>query len=149
MPDEPTPTPNSVVINAKVENVTGTTAIGTQINQKVTEIKFSGLPPNEQAEISKAFADFRAEVEREAPPAVKDEAVRQATEIERAAAAPTPDLGAIATARRWFLDHAPTLFGAVTAVLANPILGKVVQAAGDAVADEFKRRFPDSVPTEK
>ena len=55
----------------------------------------------------------------------------------------------MATARRWLLDHVPTLFGTITAVIANPILGKVVQAAGDAVADEFKRRFPDSFPADE
>ena len=50
----------------------------------------------------------------------------------------------MAEARRWFLDHAPKLFGAVTAVIVNPIVGKVVQTAGDAIAEEYRRRFPEA-----
>lgn len=148
MTDEPKP--GSTSVEGEISNTKGQAAIGVNIQQQSTEITIGrGPTPEELAELAKVFSGFREEVERQAPPELKEEAVRQAEVIEKAATAPKPDLGAIATARRWLLDHVPTLFGAVTSVLANPILGKVVQAAGDAVADEFKRRFPDSVPADE
>ncbi|HEX5012862.1 MAG TPA: hypothetical protein VFV72_01795 [Candidatus Limnocylindrales bacterium] len=139
--------PGSITIKGKISNVDGQAAIGKDIKQDSRVITFGrGPTPEELAELATVFASFRDEVAREAPPEVKDEAVRQAEVIEAATKGPKPDLGAIATARRWFLDHAPKLFGAVTAVIANPIIGKIVQSAGDAVADEFKKRFPDAAP---
>jgi hypothetical protein len=32
----------------------------------------------------------------------------------------------------------------VTSVIVNPIVGKVVQAAGDAIASEYRRHFPEA-----
>ena len=33
------------------------------------------------------------------------------------------------------------LAGAVTSVIVNPIVGKLVEAAGETVSEEFRRRF--------
>jgi hypothetical protein len=35
----------------------------------------------------------------------------------------------------------PELAGAVTGVIIHPIVGKLVEAAGDGLAAEFRRRF--------
>lgn len=119
----------------------GQAAIGKDIDQ--TQIH-AGPTADELRDLGAAFAAFRAEVEREAPPELKEEALKQAEELEKATTGPTPDVSRMAAARRWFLEHAPKLFGAVTTVIVNPIVGKVVQAAGDAIAAEYRRRFPEA-----
>jgi hypothetical protein len=44
--------------------------------------------------------------------------------------------------KNWFGKHLPGLAGTVVGVLVHPVVGKLVEAAGDAAADEFKKRFP-------
>ena len=39
----------------------------------------------------------------------------------------------------WFKDNAPQFAGAVVSVVVNPLVGKVVEGAGDAVADRFRQ----------
>jgi hypothetical protein len=39
---------------------------------------------------------------------------------------------------RWFRDNAPQLTGAVVSVVVNPLVGKAVEGAGEAIADQFK-----------
>jgi hypothetical protein len=43
--------------------------------------------------------------------------------------------------KRWFVKNLPGLAGAVTSIVVHPIVGKLVEAAGDALAAEFRRRF--------
>jgi hypothetical protein len=43
--------------------------------------------------------------------------------------------------RQWFGAHLPLLAGAVTSVIVHPVVGKLVEAAGDMVAGEFRRQF--------
>lgn len=41
--------------------------------------------------------------------------------------------------KRWLLKRLPSVAGLVTGMLVNPIVGKLVQAAGDAAAAELSR----------
>ena len=43
--------------------------------------------------------------------------------------------------RNWFVKNVPTMAGAVTSIVINPIVGRLVQAGGDVLASDFKRRF--------
>lgn len=138
MPDEPR---QGDVITGTISDVSGQAAIG----KDITQGQIHAAPTAEElGQLAAAFAVFRDEVEREAPPEVKEEALKQAEELEKATSGPTPDVSRMASARRWFLEHAPKLFGAVTTVIVNPIVGKVVQAAGDAIAAEYRRHFPEA-----
>ncbi len=87
------------------------------------------------------FAGLRGRVAAEAPPALADEAQAQVKALEKAATAEKPDLSAMERVRDWFVEHLPSIAGSVTALLVNPILGKVVEAAGDLAAGELRRRF--------
>ena len=78
-------------------------------------------------------------MEEEAPPERRDEAVAQAEELERAAVSERPDVGRVRNVLRWFRDNAPQLAGAVVSVVVNPLVGKVVEGAGEAIADQFKQ----------
>ena len=62
----------------------------------------------------------------------------QAEELERAVVGERPDVGRVRTVLRWFRDDAPQLAGAAVSVVVNPLVGKVVEGAGEAIADQFK-----------
>ena len=62
-------------------------------------------------------------------------------ELEEAVTAKKPDLTTMEYVKRWFARNLPELAGAVTGVIIHPIVGKLVEAAGDGLAAEFRRRF--------
>ena len=43
--------------------------------------------------------------------------------------------------RNWFVKNLHGLAGVVTSVIVHPIVGKLVEASGDALVGEFCRRF--------
>ncbi len=87
------------------------------------------------------FSNLRGRVAAEAPPELAEEAQVQVDTLEKATTAEEPDLSAMERVRDWFLQHLPSVAGAVTSLLVNPILGKVIEAAGDLAAGELRRRF--------
>ena len=87
------------------------------------------------------FAGLQERVAAEAPPELADEAQSQVNTLEKAATAEEPDLSTMERVRDWFVEHLPSIAGSVTSLLVNPILGKVVEAAGDLAAGELRRRF--------
>jgi hypothetical protein len=46
---------------------------------------------------------------------------------------------------RWFRDNAPQLAGAVVSVVINPLVGKVVEGAGEAIANQFREVVKEEV----
>jgi hypothetical protein len=95
------------------------------------------------AEVRRLLDELRARIEAEAPPEKKAEAAEQVKELEEAIQskdpADVPDrLGGV---KSWFKRNLPALAGAVVSVVINPIVGKVVEAAGTGLAAEIQRRF--------
>lgn len=95
------------------------------------------------AELRRLLDELRARVEAEAPPEKKAEAVEQVKELEEAIQAKDPEdvpdrLGGV---KSWFKRNLPALAGAVVSVVVNPIVGKIVEAAGTGLAAEVQRRF--------
>ena len=131
------------VINANISgHVSGQVGVGKGITQTQT---IGAEPPKvtetELAELRKLLSELKAQVEVEAPPEKKDGALERVEELEQAVTAKEPDLTTMEYVRRWFAKNLPTLAGAVTGVVVNPIVGKVVEAAGEGLAAEFRRRF--------
>jgi hypothetical protein len=142
MTDEPT----DRSIKAEIGDVTqGQVAVGRDITQSQTVLN-AATPPtaDELAALTAAFTDLKAQVEREAPPDVREEAVRQTEALQQATVTEKPDVSVMAAAKQWFLAHAPGLLGAVTAVVINPVVGKIVSSAGDAIAKEYQKWFPEA-----
>ena len=141
-------TPPGRSINAEVGDVTKSqVGIGDNITQTQTFLEAAQPPSAEELEaLAAAFAELRAQVEREAPPEVREEAVRQTEQLQQATISEKPDVSVMAKAKQWFLTHAPGLLGAVTAVVINPIVGKIVSSAGDAIAKEYQKWFPEAEP---
>jgi len=118
--------------------------IGTVTSSQVTVGDYNtvtqrvGLTPDEAGQLKAAFDGLRRDVAAQVPPEQRDEAIAQAAEVEAAVVAPEPDPGRFRRALSWFRAHAPQVAGTVVSVVVSPIVGKVVEAAGDAVAGRFK-----------
>jgi hypothetical protein len=116
------------------------------VGKGITQIQTVGAPrpevsEAELAELRHMLADLKARVEAEAPPDKKDAALERLGELEEAVTAAEPDLPTKEYVKTWFVKHLPGLAGAVTSLVVHPIVGKLVEAAGDALADEFRRRL--------
>ena len=130
-------------IRAKISgDVSGQLAIGKNIAQaQSVGVTRTPLTDAELAQLRQLLTDLKAQVEAGAPPDKKDAAVERVNELEAAVTAKKPDLTTMEYVRNWFGRNAPKLAGAVTAVLINPLVGKAVEAGGELVSDEFRRRF--------
>lgn len=126
-------------INARIGDVTDSQiAIGHDIRLK----KVVGAPtPEEKIELVRLLAELRAQVAADAPPEQRDAAVTKVDELAAALAEPEPDLATMESVRNWFVRRLPSMAGGVVSLVVHPIVGKLVGAAGDALASEFQRRF--------
>lgn len=131
------------VINATVSGpVSGQIAIGHGINQmQVIGAARPEVTQAERAELRQLLAGLKAQVEAAAPPDSKNAALERVAELEEVITARKPDLTTMEYVKRWFVKNLPGLAGAVTGIVVHPIVGKLMEAAGDAVAAEFRRRF--------
>jgi hypothetical protein len=95
-----------------------------------------------QAEdLAALFAGLAKTVEEQSPADKKPEAMQKVTELKHAIQASKPDVGRMESVLNWFKRYVPQLAGAVTSVIVNPIVGRLVEAAGEVAVSEFKRRF--------
>ena len=135
--------PSSDVIRATISgDISGQVAVG----KGITQVQSIGAtrPQITEADLAKLrqiLTDLQAKVAAEAPPEKKDAALERVKELEEALTAEEPDLTTMEYVKGWFVKNLPDLAGAVTSVVVHPIVGKLVEAAGDALAAEFRRRF--------
>lgn len=120
--------------------VSGQVAVGKDIAQS-QQIVGDRVTEAELAELHRAFEDLRAQVAAEAPPEQRDAALERVGELEQAIVAEEPDLTTMEYVSGWFSKNLPKVAGTVTGLVVHPIVGKLVEAAGEALAGEFKRRF--------
>ncbi len=130
-------------ISAHIEgSVSGQVAVG----KDITQTQSIGTPPaaltaEEFAALRQELVNLKSLVEAQAPPERKQAALERVDELAEAVTAEKPDLTTMAYVKQWFIKHLPALAGAVTSIVVNPIVGKLVEAAGDGLAGEFRRRF--------
>lgn len=91
--------------------------------------------------VQEIFADLKDLVKSQVSSDLQDSAVERVEELEEAVTSPEPDLTTMEYVKKWFGRNLPKLSGAVTSVLVNPIVGKVVEAGGEIAAEEVRRRF--------
>jgi hypothetical protein len=121
-------------------DVSGQVGVGKGITQTQTVGQgAAALSAGELAELRDAFANLKAKVLAEAPAERRSAAVERVEELEHALVAEEPDLTTVQYIGRWFGRNLPRLAGAVTGEVVNPIVGKMVGAAGDALVEEFRR----------
>jgi hypothetical protein len=117
--------------------VSGQVAVGKHIAQHQT-VSAADLSGDELAQLRQAFADLRADVAAQAPPERQAAAVERIEELEQACLADEPDTTTIAYVGRWFKTNLPGLAGAVTGIVIHPLVGRIVGAAGQAIAAELR-----------
>ena len=123
-------------------DVSGQVAVGKGIIQtQVTAEARPEVTEEDLAALRQMLAELKEKVAAEAPPEKKEAALERVQELEEAVTAEKPDLTTMEYVKQWFVKNLPGLAGAVTGVVVNPIVGKLVEAEGDALAAEFRRRF--------
>ncbi len=123
-------------------NISGQVAVGKSISQKQTvAVVPPGVTEADLATLRQVMADLKTKVEAEAPSEKKETALKRVELLEEAVTAEEPDIDMMAYVKNWFIKNIPTLAGAVTSIIVHPIIGKLVEAAGDALVSEFHRRF--------
>jgi hypothetical protein len=103
-----------------------------------TNIRISAA---DRAEVHALIAALKAKVQAEAPPEQREEATELVDELENAIVAEVPKVRRMAFIRDWFSAHLPKLAGAVSELVLSPLVGKIVGAAGDLAATEFRNTF--------
>jgi hypothetical protein len=132
--------PAGMSIRAAMGDVTNSqVAVGTGIEQKQAR---EAPTEAELRSLIEMLAGIRAQVALEAPPEQQQAAAAKVAELAEALAQPEPDLATMESVRNWFVRRLPALAGGITSLIVHPIVGKLVGAAGDALAGEFQRRFP-------
>jgi hypothetical protein len=126
-------------INSSVGgSVQGQYAVGKNITQ--TQVTGGALTAEEQTQVASLFADLRALVGAQAPPELRAGAEERVGELEEAVTAETPDVTTIEYVKRWFARNLPKIAGSVTALLVHPLVGRLVEAGGDALVGELGER---------
>ncbi|HEX9387085.1 MAG TPA: hypothetical protein VF918_12255 [Anaerolineales bacterium] len=121
-------------------DVSGQLAAGENITQIST--KTTGeVTKAELEEFRQLLTSLRSKIEVEVQPDKKEAAFERVGELEHAITEKKPDLSTMEYVRNWFIKNLPGLAGAVTSVVVHPIVGKLVEAGGDALVGEFRRRF--------
>lgn len=87
------------------------------------------------------FASLRRLVAEQAPTDQRDEALAQVDALQEAIREEKPSVSRMEAVLEWFRAHVPKLAGAVTSVILNPLVGKLVEAAGEMAAAELRERF--------
>jgi hypothetical protein len=82
------------------------------------------------------FASLRELVGAQAPAELRGQAVAHVEELEQSVIADRPDTNKIESIKRWFRDHLPALAGAVVSVIVHPLVGSIVAAAGERIAND-------------
>ena len=84
---------------------------------------------------------LKAQVQNEAPPDLQAEALEKLSVLAASITLPTPNVAMMAQVRDWFAENIPALSEAVTKLIADPLVVKLMQTAGEETAKEIKRRF--------
>ncbi len=121
-------------------DVSGQVAAGEHITQ-TRHTGGAGPTAEELAALRQELAALKSLVAAQAPPEQQQPALARVDELAEAVTAEKPDLTTMEYVTRWFGKHLPALAGAVTSIVVNPIVGKLVEAAGDALANDFRHRF--------
>ena len=124
-------------------NISGQVAVGNVIVSQSQTIGTARptLVETNLAGLRQLLADLEAQVAATAPSEQRQAAVERVRELGEAIAAQEPDLSTLEYVHRWFVKNLPGSAGAVTSIILHPTVGKLVEAAGDALAADFRRRF--------
>ena len=113
------------------------------INDVFQEIKTLArfATPEEITAFANLFRALDEEIAATVPPNDQAQAREHVAEIKTQVASEKPNLTKLEQAKKWFVDHLPALVGGVTGILTHPIVGKIVESAGEFTLKQFRERL--------
>lgn len=117
------------------------------VGEHIQQVSTKGAPqltPDERAELDQVLSGLKSqlqnlELDARTRVLAEERAAELQAELTKTDAAPDPSI--IKVAGNWLLDHIPGLAGVITSVFTNPIVGKVVEAAGGVASDWVRDRL--------
>jgi phage gp29-like protein len=125
----------------------GQVGVGRDISQSYVRIQ-NDVPTVTESDLSalrQAVEDVKAQIVAEVPPDQQTAALERVDELQEAVVAKEPDLTTLQYVRKWFGKNLPTLAGSITGLIIHPVVGKIVEAAGELAASQFRALFGDTV----
>jgi hypothetical protein len=98
-------------------------------------------PAKDASVLNAILAELQSTVASGAPPEKRDAALERLGEFSEALATQPPDLATLEYVQGWFARQIPDLGGALSAILAHPVVVRWIESSGDDMAAEFRRRF--------
>ena len=125
----------------------GQVGVGRDISQSYVRRHTDGTTPvteSDLAELRGAVEAVKAQIVAEVPPDQQAAALERIDELQEAVVADEPDLTTLQYVRRWFGKNLPKLAGSITGLIVHPVVGKIVEAAGDLATRQFRELFGDA-----
>jgi hypothetical protein len=125
-------------------NTAGQVAVGNDITQNIEQ--FNRAEPVTDAElvdVRALISGLRAQVAANTPPEFRDSALERIDELAEAVTADQPELGTARYVLGWFRKKVPALAGAVRDLVLNPLVSRIVGAAGEVAAADFQHFLHD------
>ena len=129
-------------ISATVGNVSDRSQVA--VGHHIQQSQVHGAPPvteEEMAQLRQMFEELKTKIAQEAPPAEKEKALARVDALEEAVTAKEPDVTTMDSVRNWFVKNLPSVAGSVVGLIVHPLVGKLVEVGGDAIATTFRKRF--------
>jgi hypothetical protein len=125
-------------------DVGGQVAIGHGITQSILQVhRTDTVTEAELADLSALIDDLRSRVAADTPPELRTSALERIDELAEAVTAEKPELDTARYVMGWFHRKVPTLASAVRTLILNPLLSRVVGAAGDVAAADLQHFLHD------
>jgi hypothetical protein len=133
----------SISANITARDISGPTIIGSDnvVTQQQGQPMAPAVTPAELDELRQMFEQLRLQIQAQAPADKQTSALERVDELQAAIADKEPDFTTMQYVKQWFAKHLPQLTGTVTGIVIHPIVGKVVEAAGELAAADFRDRF--------
>lgn len=108
---------------------------------KQEEVLKSVAKPEEIKTLETKFTELDKEIEAATPKEIQPEAQEQAEQLKKEVLSEKPDPTILEQAKGWFVSNLPAVLGTVTSILTHPIVGKLVESAGEYTLKNFRERL--------
>ncbi|MEU6389072.1 hypothetical protein [Streptomyces sp. NPDC046939] len=132
--------------HVRTHAVSGQVIIGRHNTASQTAPGAPATPPvtaGELASLRAEFAHLRTLVPEDEPQAGRARELLEELEETVSATGEPPDVSTMRYVVRWFRRSLPALATAVTGLVLHPVVGRLVEAAGDTLVEDFHRYFDD------
>jgi len=116
-------------------------AVGHHIQQSQVHHAPPQMTEQEMVQLRQMFEELKTKIAQEVPPGEKDKALDRVNELQDAVTAKEPDLTTMEYVRNWFVKNLPSVAGSVVGLIVHPLVGKLVEVGGDAIATTFRKKF--------